>query len=217
MLARRVTASTEELLDTQAAVWAQAEELVIDMLPTPIDLQPTEYIQKTFASRAYGDATPIKVRCLHNGDSMFIRIEWAEPSPSRELSNINVFTDGCGVLFPVAGDAIITEMGSVSQPVNAWHWRADFGDKPNSVTSTSRGTSVRYTTNPLVARSAWKDGAWQVVMGRPFVVAAPHRRMIELKPGATVKAGFAIWRGANQERGGIKAYSPDWSDLDIEA
>jgi DMSO reductase family type II enzyme heme b subunit len=217
MQVKRVSTSTEALLDPEAAAWAQAEELVIDTLPTPIDLQPTEYIQKTFASRTYGDATPLKVRCLHNGDAMLIRIEWAEPSPSRELNNVNAFTDGCGVLFPVAGDAIITEMGSVSQPVNAWYWRADFDDKPISVTSTSRGTSVRYTTNPLVARSAWTDGAWQVVMGRPFVVAEPHRRMIELKPGTTVKAGFAIWRGSNLERGGIKAYSPNWSDLEIEA
>jgi DMSO reductase family type II enzyme heme b subunit len=217
MLVKRVSASTEELLDTEASVWAQAEEASVDMLPTPIDLQPTEYIQKTYQSRPYGEVTSIKVRCLHNGDSIFVRIEWAEPNPSRELNNVNAFADGCGVLFPVAGDAIITEMGSVSQPVNAWHWRADYNDKPNSVTSTSRGTSVRYTTNPLVARSAWKDGTWQVVMGRPFVVAEPHRRMIELKPGATVKAGFAIWRGSNLERGGIKAYSPAWNDLVIEA
>jgi DMSO reductase family type II enzyme heme b subunit len=101
--------------------------------------------------------------------------------------------------------------------VNAWHWRADYNDKPNSVTSTSRGTSVRYKTNPLVARSARKGDAWQVVMGRPFVVAEPHRRIIALKPGKTVKAGFAVWRGANLERGGIKAYSPVWNDLVIEA
>jgi len=217
MQVKRVTASTEELLDPQGGVWAQAEEALVDMLPTALALQPTEYIQKTFANRPYGEVTPIKVHSLHNGDSMFIRIEWAQPDPARTLSDVNAFADGCGVLFPVAGDAIITEMGSVSQPVNAWHWRADYDDKPNSVTATSRGTSVRYKTNPLVARSMWKDGTWQVVMGRPFVVAEPHRRTIALKPGTTVKAGFAIWRGSNQERGGIKAYSPTWSDLNIEA
>jgi complex iron-sulfur molybdoenzyme family reductase subunit gamma len=217
MQVKRVDASTEELLDPQAVAWAEAEELAVDMLPTAIALQPTEYIQKTYENRTYGEVTSVKVRCLHNGDSMLIRIEWEEPSPSVALDDVNAFADGCGVLFPVAGDAVITEMGSVSQPVNAWHWRADYNDKPNSVTSTSRGTSVRYKTNRLVARSARKGDAWQVVMGRPFVVAEPHRRMIELKPGKTVKAGFAIWRGANQERGGIKAYSPVWNDLVIEA
>ena len=217
MQVKRVAASTEELLDPQAAAWAQAEETLVDMLPTSIALQPTEYIQKTFANRPYGEVTSVRVRCLHNGDAMFIRIEWSAPNPSRELNNVNAFADGCGVLFPVAGDAIITEMGSVSQPVNAWLWRPDLGEKPISVTATSRGTSVRYTTNPLVSGSIWKEGAWQVVMTRPFVVAAPHRRMIQLKPGKTVKAGFAIWRGSNQERGGIKAYSPNWNDLNIEA
>jgi complex iron-sulfur molybdoenzyme family reductase subunit gamma len=204
-------------LDPQAAAWAQAEETVVDMLPTAIALQPTDYIQKTYENRTYGEITAVKVRWLHNGDSLLVRVEWEEPNPSKALDNVNAFADGCGVLFPVAGDAIITEMGSVSQPVNAWHWRADYDDKPNSVTSTSRGTSVRYKTNPLVARSNWKGDAWQVVMGRPFVVAEPHRRTIELKPGKTVKAGFAVWRGSNQERGGVKAYSPVWNDLVIEA
>jgi complex iron-sulfur molybdoenzyme family reductase subunit gamma len=217
MQVKRVSASMEELLAPQTAAWAQAEEALVDMLPTAVALQPTEYIQKTFADRPYGEVTPVKVRCLHNGDAMCVRMEWAEPNPSRELNDVNAFADGCGILFPVAGDAIITEMGSVSQPVNAWHWRADYDDKPNSVTATSRGTSVRYTTNPLLARSIWKNGVWQVVIGRPFEVAAPHRRMIELKPGTTVKAGFSVWRGSNQERGGIKAYSPTWSDLVIEA
>ena len=217
MQVRRVTVSTDELLDPGATGWAQAEEAPVDMLPTSIALQPTEYIQKTFANRPYGEVTAIKVRCLHNGDSMFIRIEWPEPNPTKQITDITTFVDGCGVLFPVAGDAVITEMGSVSQPVNAWLWRPDLDEKPISVTATSRGTSVRYTTNPLVSRSIWKNGAWQVVIGRPFQVAQPHRRMIELKPGKTVKAGFAIWRGSNQERGGIKAYSPNWNDLNIEA
>ena len=217
MQVRRVTASTNELLDPGATGWAQAEETPVDMLPTSIALQPTEYIQKTFADRPYGHVTQIKVRCVHNGDNMFIRIEWAEPNPTRQITDITTFVDGCGVLFPVAGDTVITEMGSVSQPVNAWLWRPDLGEKPISVTATSRGTSVRYTTNPLVSGSIWKEGAWQVVIGRPFQVAQPHRRMIELKPGKTVKAGFAIWRGSNQERGGIKAYSPNWNDLNIEA
>src|SRR4030042_5704788 len=104
MQVKRVSVSTEELLDPQATVWAQAEEALMDMLPTAIALQPTEYIQKTFESRPYGAVTPVKVRCLHNGDAMFVRIEWAEPSSSTALNNVNAFADGCGVLFPVAGD-----------------------------------------------------------------------------------------------------------------
>ncbi len=217
MQVKRVAVSTEDLLDAQAAVWAQAEELVLDMLATSIALQPTEYVQKVFASRPYGEVTPVRVRSLHNGDAMFVRVEWSEPNPTKEINDITDFADGCGVLFPVAGDAVITEMGSVSQPVNAWYWRADLNDKPISVTGTGRGTTIRYTTNPVVARSNWGDGVWQVVLGRPFVVAEPHRRMIALKPGAAVKAGFAVWRGTNQERAGIKAYSPSWNDLSIEA
>ena len=77
MQVKRVSASTEELLDPQAAVWDQAEEALVDMLPTAVALQPTEYIQKTFVDRPYGEVTPVKTRCLHNGDALLIRIEWA--------------------------------------------------------------------------------------------------------------------------------------------
>jgi hypothetical protein len=28
--------------------------------------------------------------------------------------------------------------------------------------------------------------------------------------------GFAVWQGGNQERGGLKAVSPDWEPLEIE-
>jgi hypothetical protein len=29
--------------------------------------------------------------------------------------------------------------------------------------------------------------------------------------------GFAVWQGANQERGGLKAVTLDWEPLEIEA
>jgi DMSO reductase family type II enzyme heme b subunit len=40
---------------------------------------------------------------------------------------------------------------------------------------------------------------------------------VNLGPGDTGKVAFAVWQGANQERGGLKATSLDWEPLEIEA
>ncbi|MDP2949409.1 MAG: ethylbenzene dehydrogenase-related protein [Chloroflexota bacterium] len=216
MLAKRVAGSSESLLDPQAAQWQQTDEETVDLLPTPVELQASEYIQAVWPQRAHGLVAQVRVRSLHNGDSLFFRLEWQIARAVTEVSDIDVFADAAGVLFPVAGDAPLTEMGSPAQPVNAWFWRADLGEKPLSVTASGRGTSQRHVDNPLVSGSSWEAGTWRVVLGRPFTVAQPHRNSIGLKPGMTTKAAFVVLEGANNDRAGLKAYSPMWHELTIE-
>ncbi|MGQ9572062.1 MAG: ethylbenzene dehydrogenase-related protein [Dehalococcoidia bacterium] len=216
MLVKRVTATTESLLDPVAALWQQAEEVVVALIATPNHLLNSEYTQTIWPNIDYGGVPEVRVRALHNGDSIFFRLEWHVAQPATEISDIGVFTDGVGILWPIAGDAPITEMGATDQPVNAWLWRAELGDKPYSVTAVGRGTTERHVDNPLVAKSSLEAGTWRVVMGRPFRVDNPHRRTMELAPGMTPKAGFAVWEGANKERAGIKAYSAAWQEMTIE-
>jgi DMSO reductase family type II enzyme heme b subunit len=40
---------------------------------------------------------------------------------------------------------------------------------------------------------------------------------VSLTPGTASKVAFAVWQGGNQERAGIKAFSPDWQELQIDA
>ena len=37
-----------------------------------------------------------------------------------------------------------------------------------------------------------------------------------LAAGKKTGVGFALWRGANDERAGIKAFSIDWAELELE-
>ncbi len=216
VLVKRVAATTESLLDPAAALWRQAEEEVVELIPTPSHLLNSEYLDAIWPERDYGRVPEVRVRALHNGDSIFLRLEWHVDRPVREISDIGVFTDGVGILWPVAGDAPITEMGTASQPVNPWAWRADLGDQPYSVTGVGRGTTERHVDNPLMSKSSLEAGTWRVVIGRAFQVENPHRRTMELAPGMTTKAGFAVWEGGNKDRAGVKAYSPAWHDLTIE-
>jgi DMSO reductase family type II enzyme heme b subunit len=216
MRAKRVEASTESLLDPQGTLWREAEEEVVELLPTPVPLQTSEYIQAVWTERQHGQIPEVRVRSLHNGEALLFRLEWDVPNPVTEISDIDVFADAAGILFHVGQEPSITEMGLPDMPVNPWFWRADLGDKPYSVTATGRGTTKRYVDNPLMSRSSWDAGTWRVVIGRPFEVLDPHPRTVELKPGLSTTIGFAVLEGANNERAGLKSYSPVWHELIIE-
>ena len=49
--AKRVAVSTESLLDPQGTIWREAEEEVVELLPTPVPLQTSEYIQAVWPER----------------------------------------------------------------------------------------------------------------------------------------------------------------------
>ena len=58
------------------------------------------------------------------------------------------------------------------------------------------------------------DGRWQVVFKRPIAISDPEVDA-NLEPAAkNVSCAFAVWNGANGDRGGRKSIS-DWVELDI--
>ena len=79
------------------------------------------------------------------------------------------FPDQAGVMLPIKDDAVIEQMGDAAKPVNMWLWRADV-ETPFYVTAAGRGTTTRHADSPLSGRGAWRDGAWAVVVSRPFNV-----------------------------------------------
>ena len=58
------------------------------------------------------------------------------------------------------------------------------------------------------------DNEWQVVFTR---VLGHGAGVAPLLAGKKTGIGFALWRGANDERAGIKAFSIDWTELALDA
>jgi DMSO reductase family type II enzyme heme b subunit len=206
-----------QLQDPAAADWMRVRLYRLKMVPTPIDQEPTEWLRTAWADQTWGAAELLRVRAAHNGVHIFFRLEWDDPTQDAEIGDVNVFTDGAGVLFPLRGDAPIESMGSVDQPVNAWFWRADLADEPKNVTSSGAGSSVRYEPGSLQVRSRWADDLWTVVFSRLFTIEESPDIAVPLAPGKTTKVGFAVWEGSNSERGGFKSFSEVWEELEIEA
>jgi DMSO reductase family type II enzyme heme b subunit len=217
VIARSINVPSRTLRDPGAVEWLRLPQERLAMVATPVEQQPTAYLRTVWEGQEFGAVTELRVRVGHNGVRLFFRLEWDDPTQDTEISDINVFTDGAGILFPLRGDADIATMGSLDQPVNAWYWRADFGDEPKNVTSSGVGTAVRLEAGSLQVKSRWSDAMWTVVFDRPFDIEDSPDVAVPLAPGKTTKVGFAIWEGSSGERGGIKAFSEVWQELEIQA
>ncbi len=216
MLVKRVKVNREDLLDPTNEAWRRIRGSKTVLSPIPLEMQAAEYVRVSWTGRPYGQVPSIRVSGLHNGRDIFFRLVWVDGSKDEAIADINQFVDAAAVLFPVAPDASLIGMGSKGKPVNAWLWRADW-EQPKNVTAEGMGTTQRREDTALNSKALHTRGRWQVVISRSLNGKGAPQGTAALAPGGTSKVAFAIWQGANQERAGIKAFSPDWQELEIEA
>ena len=216
MLTKRVKAKNADLLDPGNQAWGQAPASTVVLSPTPLDLQPVEYVRVSWTSRPYGKASSVKVSSLHNGEQIFFRLVWQDDSADTKIADINQFIDAAAVLFPIVADAPLFGMGGKGKPVNAWFWRADW-ERPKNIAAEGMGSTQRRDDPALAATARHQRGRWDVIIARSLNGKCSPAGTVALRTGAATKIAFAIWQGANQERAGIKAFSPAWQDLQIEA
>jgi steroid C-25 hydroxylase gamma subunit len=216
MRAKKVRATKETLLEPAASVWAGAEQVHLAMMPTPLAMQPSTYVQASWKGQPYGVLRSVKAASLHNREEIFFRLEWEDPSKNDAMTD-STFADGAALLFPMGSDAPILQMGDTQHPVNAWHWRADLNGPGRNNVAHGLGTTRLTEKSAIICRASWDRGAWRVVFGRPLVVPDQIDEAVQFKPGQEVLFGVAIWQGQNRERAGIKAFSQMWRRMTIEA
>jgi len=211
--APRTDAQIGDLIDPRSPLWEAAPSTTLEMAPTPLGYQPSVYVVAAWEKKTYGDLPELAVRALHNGRQIAIRLEWPEARPVIRPADLDAFADGAGVLFPLAGsDTPIDSMGSPERPVRAWYWRPDL-EKPLSVDGKGAGSATRLPDNGLQAKGEWRDSRWSLVFARDLA----SRDGLSFVAPSTVHASFAVWRGANQERAGLKAFARIWHEIHLEA
>jgi DMSO reductase family type II enzyme heme b subunit len=204
----KLEAALEKLLAPDAGEWEQASEVEVRIEPTPLERQPSAYVQVSWRGRPRGAIGELRVRAATGGGELALRLDWAALRPSRSISDVNVYPDACAVLFPADGrEAEFGTMGSRKHPVQGWHWRAGT-DLPFVVTATGIGSVERAGEHPVRARARWADGRWQVVLAGPLGSDG-----IPLEGGSAMPVAFAVWSGAARERAGLKSYSPQPCEL----
>jgi DMSO reductase family type II enzyme heme b subunit len=218
MQCKKVSASRDRLLDPAASEWATIPGESLKMDATPLANQPSEYIKASRDEKQIGKVKTLLVQSAHNDSDIFFRLTWEDASKNVEVTDNNLFPDGCGILMPLnGGDPPIDEMGTNDAPVNAWFWRADFEDKARNTVARGLGTTQFSKQCPIQTKSLWGQGAWAIVFARALAVPDLKDETTQLVPGAAVKVGFAVWEGSNGERAGVKSFSKEWRELTLEA
>ncbi|MCL4230764.1 MAG: hypothetical protein KJ053_04200 [Dehalococcoidia bacterium] len=198
--ASKTSGTVEDLLSPRAAAWKNAAEVKLPLQPTPLDAQPSAYVQKAWANRERGNVPSVAVRALSVGDQLVLRLEWAAPDPRRLINDNDVYADACAVIFPSNGkDAELSTMGSPERPVTTWYWRAG-APGPFLATATGLGTVSRAAKHGLQATGEWQAGFWNVVIAGP---------------AKSARIGVAVWSGVSGERAGLKSHTPAWHDLKV--
>jgi DMSO reductase family type II enzyme heme b subunit len=208
--AQPLGASLEALLAPEGVEWQGAKETAVALEATPLDRQPSAYVQAAWSGRTQGAVSELRVRVACGAGALAVHLEWSSARPQRLISDVNVYPDACAVIFPADGrEAEFATMGSPDQPVRAWHWRAG-NDVPFVVTASGIGTVERVPEHPVRSQARWSDGCWQVVLARPLEAEG-----VPLRSGSVVPVAFAVWSGAARERAGIKSFSPRPCELQL--
>ena len=218
MICTKISAARDRLIDPQAAEWNSIPGEPLKMAATPLANQPSEYIKASRDEKQIGKVRNLQVQAAHNGTDIFFRLSWEDASRDTTITENDTFPDGCGILMPLAGgDPPIDEMGSADAPVNAWFWRADFGETVHNTVAKGLGTTQFSKQSPIQAKATWENNAWSIVFTRALSVPQQQAETVQLEAGKSVKIGFAVWEGSNGERAGVKSFSKEWRDLALEA
>jgi DMSO reductase family type II enzyme heme b subunit len=119
-------------------------------------------------------------------------------------------------MCPLTAAASAVTLGSESDPVNAWYWKANLDDAAFDVIARGYGTSGRHTDPrfPIACSAYHQDGYWDLVLSRTFSAA---RDRVAFNAGGETRMAFAVWDGGNRERSGRKSFSGDFVAFSIDA
>jgi len=103
--------------DPLASVWQQAA-------PVEIPLSA----QTTTVPMGGGSIRAVTARALHDGKSIYFRLEWEDRTRDMLAFAPQDFRDAAAIQFPAAGVNTVPFfcMGQADGQVNIWHWKADW-------------------------------------------------------------------------------------------
>ena len=99
--AARVSASGDALLDPQGEAWRSLGRERIQLLATPLTLQPSEYVQTKWAALKHGEAKEIRVAAAHNAQAIYFRLEWDDATDDGRPNDTADFPDQASVMLPI--------------------------------------------------------------------------------------------------------------------
>ena len=102
--------------DPSASVWKRS-------IPIEVPLSA----QRTVPPMG-GGAHTVTIRALHDGQRLYVRVEWSDNTRDMLTDGVTKFSDGAAIEYPVTAGAQVPAfcMGNPDAPVNIWHWKASW-------------------------------------------------------------------------------------------
>lgn len=201
-------ANIGDYLSPAGTGWGKVVGATLPLMQTPLAMQPTEYIRKKWEGHPYGEAKELQIASVHDGHTLALRASWGGVSAAG-----TDFPDALAIALPVRGKPVLAMMGAPDAPIHILRWQANKAGV-RSLLATGIGQSQPGPTLKTGAQATADGDAWSVVITRPLGHGAD---VAPLTAGKQTGIGFALWRGGNDERAGIKAFSIDWAELALDA
>jgi DMSO reductase family type II enzyme heme b subunit len=210
----RVDEPSAALLDADAPAWTRLPSRRIALMPAPVGLAAGVSLQLSL-SVDHGKVPSLSTRMAHDGETLSIRLSWADAQRDDVIDDLDRFVDAAAVMFPLAGNPNPLTMGEEGAPVNAWLWKADRSE-PFDVIARGYSTSQRRPAGAsgLVARSVHRDSRWAVVFQRPLRAAGGD--FVAFQADGSARIAFAVWEGSNADRAGQKAVTAEFLELKLD-
>lgn len=173
----------------------------LDLIAAPTALQPGGYVPKAYADRVTPSVASATLDVQRDPKLRRIRLTWSCPEAVREADReTDRFVDAAALTAPEVADAPWISMGAPGKALGGALWRADRAEL-TAFRAEGLG-SVERQPPPAdwKVTAAWDAGTWSVTF--------------DLDPWPQLEASsrlaVAIWRGAANDRGGLKSISPGW-------
>lgn len=172
-------------------------------MSAPTAVQPGGYVPAAYADRTTPLTPAVEIAVEPEGRGWRVALAWDCPQPVRDIANeTDRFVDACAVFAPEAAESPWMTMGAAGMAVQGYLWRAD-KPEPWQVRAEGLGTMQRSAAAGVQASSGWEGGRWRVTFAiAEWPALAAQRRL-----------ALAVWRGAAQERAGLKSVSPGWLEI----
>lgn len=146
----------------------------------------------------------VDVQAARSAETLHVRMQWDDAAPSRATDDPRVFADAAAIQLPVdTTSQPAIAMGSQSNMVNVWYWRASLGTEELAAGGPGSTTAME---DPAVSVDASHDGeTWTVVYSRALEPGGDNRTAITSE--RDLDLAVAVWNGSEMERSGHKAAS----------
>jgi DMSO reductase family type II enzyme heme b subunit len=203
----------ERLLSPLSDLWQATPRKTLGLIGTPVKMQPSLFVQANWEGRNTGATAEVSLAAVHNGQVLAFHLSWQDASHTIDHGDNSRFPDAAAIALPLNKNSLLMTMGAPGAGLNAWYWCANT-EGGRQVLLEGPGSSST-VNDQIQTGSVWADGRWSVVIARQLQVAEDPA-VLQLSAGMKTGLGVAVWEGGRGERGGIKAYTQNWTELILE-